>query len=1095
MTRSNPKQSSGRVHGSPSEPEPISADERWEPCSADTNLGMPPDQGTPGWTPHGEDLNLHLGWHRFEKLLLAVSRGVLGLRGIKFRRYGVLGQAQHGIDLAGRAPDGRYTVVQCKDYQEFTAGDLRAAVGKYVMGRRPFGAACLIVATSASTETTQVAEALDELQREHPDLELDLWGSEQINDHLRNLGNVVAQFWTRETAETFCTGAPLPGVPVPLPDRQEQAERILIGPLRVNDVAPILRQADDQLKDAPEESARLYGDLANRLDHVGFRGHAVTMRSKQLAALTDAQLTDQAAALAAHLAVAALHFGDRYEPRRLMSQLEKLEHEATAATTQHAARTKRHSRLVAAAVRSLLHPTGTCDTLKTTLSEESSEAPDYQPLLVLLLAEHVLALAPDRLEDLDSLIQTAIRSSSVKQIERVTMDADIRLRLVRAEYNPTERIELNRLARSHRVPGRHAALIHAREARRCALEGRPDEALESWRDAVSEAVHAGINEDAADWLYAIRAVNVQYGPITPEIDDEHRLAQALRATGDGRLLDRIRSPRQQALSALVAGKPVEAVLSAQRWITDTVITGSWASEIEAAEFLGDLYRDSQEPALAAENYERAGDTKKIKKLAAEGDLELPSGPLDNAPWWTICARAALIESQADLIADDAAGPLLGTLTALAEQGRAGELMDSPFGDLTHQATKSACALAARGTSSQASALLELLASDVPRGANQYHYSDQYHATACLDIAKTHPNLAAVALTRLFDLAEGGAKKALELVVEDDVVEILTQRQDHSRYSGGHSDRDLSEAELVSLRARIDRLDDNGLYLADVARSLVAPGHPAVHKHAGEAFKRIVQRPEPDPGCISFSTRLVNDSYLVGSLGVQDRTLCLTMLMRIAGDAREVTVSRKDALVGACNLVTRMSTDVRRETFQSAKSFVLGEQPGSYLDHEVTGVPHPLSSIKITTGSASLRGKALLLASASATSPEDQAWVRTQAIGLLTTDDSADLLAAATALSRLSSDVVDEVDASLMAAHSHLGVRQASAVLCFKNPDRYRDTALQLARDSDFRVRRVLAQVACQASSEGAALANQILGLLARDPRHSVRTAARCQHRA
>ena len=47
------------------------------------------------------DLDLRLGWDRFEKLILAVVRRALGLRGIKFRRYGVQGQAQHGIDLVG----------------------------------------------------------------------------------------------------------------------------------------------------------------------------------------------------------------------------------------------------------------------------------------------------------------------------------------------------------------------------------------------------------------------------------------------------------------------------------------------------------------------------------------------------------------------------------------------------------------------------------------------------------------------------------------------------------------------------------------------------------------------------------------------------------------------------------------------------------------------------------------------------------------------------------------------------------------------------------------------------------------------------------
>ncbi|MET9698200.1 hypothetical protein ABZY31_14920 [Streptomyces sp. NPDC006529] len=1080
----------GLRHPSGSTFDPLSVGEPWESCSADPHLSSAPEPGTPGRAPHGDDLDLHIGWDRFEQLTLAVARNVLGLRGIRFRRYGVPGQTQHGIDLAGREPDGRYSVIQCKDYAEFTAADLQKAVTAFAAGRRPFDAYRFIVATSAPTQTTQVADKLAALQDEHADLELDLWGSEQINEHLRHLGDVVARFWTRETAVTFCTGAPLLGFPVPLPDRQEQAQRILVGPLKVNDVAPFLRQAEGQRVAAPEESARIYGDLAERLEGAGFRGHAVAMRSKQLAALVDAQLADEAAELAAPLAVTALHFGDRLEPRRLLKQLEELARDATVSMTRHVARTQLHAQLIGAAVRSVLHPTGDFISLERALNEGSSEAPAYQPLLVLLLGEQLLASDPDRLETLDSLFQNAIHRAGERQSDQVTEDTVIRLRLVRASYSTVERNQLNRSARRHEFTGRHAALINAREARLCALEGRPDEALECWRDAVYEAIHAGLSDEAADWLYAIRAVNAQYGPVTADIDDEHRLAQAIRATGSGHLLDRMRDPKQQALWARVADKPVEAVLSARRWLADTIITGSWADEMAALEFLGDLYRDGQEPALAAKFYERAGKAKKLKEMAAEGDVVLPVGAIDDSPWWTLYARATLIEAQADLIDDGLAGSLLGTLTTVAERGRAGELMDSPFHNLAHQAVRSACALAARGTPSQAMTLLDLLAPDVPRGPNQYHHSDDCHAAACLDMTRAHPAIALAALTRLFDLADGGAQKALELVVQDEVIEMLAERQPHAGLPAGKADHDLPEAGLRALRSRIGHLDDKGLYLADVARSLVDPEHRAVRERAAQACVRIRQRPAPTPGVASFGTRLVTDAYLVTSLDEDDRTLCLMKLLDIARDAREVAMSRRDALDGARNLVIDASAEVRQQVFRSAQSFVQGEQEDSYLDGEMTGRPHPLSSVKISMGSASLRGAALLLAFASATGPADQAWVCAQAISLLATEDTADLHAAATALSRLPQEIAAGVDASLMAAHSHVGVRQASAIMCMQNAEQYRDTAMRLAHDSNFRVRRVLAEAAVRAASRGCRPAEEILDLLSLDPRHSVRAAAR-----
>jgi predicted helicase len=96
--------------------------------------------------------------------VLAVVRHVYGLRGVRFRRYGIRGQKQHGIDLAGHDPDGTYIVVQCKDYQSFTASVLRTAVTAFMSGRLPFDATHLIVATSASTEPTQFVDELATLQ-------------------------------------------------------------------------------------------------------------------------------------------------------------------------------------------------------------------------------------------------------------------------------------------------------------------------------------------------------------------------------------------------------------------------------------------------------------------------------------------------------------------------------------------------------------------------------------------------------------------------------------------------------------------------------------------------------------------------------------------------------------------------------------------------------------------------------------------------------------------------------------------------------------------------------------------------------------------
>ena len=1061
----------------------------WASCQADPNLRTPPDPGKPGNVSAGEDLVLAIGWDRFEKLVLAIAEHVLGLRGVKFRRYGVEGQTQHGIDLAGREPDGRYTVIQCKDVQSFTTSLLRKAVKKFAQGPRPFNAYRLIIVTSASTRPVQLAQELAKLQDEYSDLELDLWGSEQLNEHLRYHADIVARFWTRETAAVLCTGAPLPGVPAPPPDRQDQAERILVGPLNTPSVTKMLRQADAVRPDSPAEAASSYARIADLMQDDGFRAHAAIMRNRQLDALKEAGRYDDAAELAAELAAIALHQGDRTEPRRLSRLLDELAGQIPAEENSPADATRLHARLIREAVGFVLHPLGEAEGLVGVLREEGSVRAAYQPLLVLMLAEEELAARPDRLAGLDDLISAGIARAD-ESMTPSDGDVGMRLRLLRAEYENSVRSELLQTARRHRVPGRHASLINAREARRCCLEGRAEEALEAWRDAVNDAIHVGLIDAAADWLYSIRNLNVQYGPWSAGLDEEHRLAQALSATGSGHLVDRRRDPREAAMSAVVGNEPIEAVLSARRWLTDAVATGSWADEHDALVFLGDLYQNNGEPARAAGYYQRAGDDKKLTELADKvGDMRLPIGSLTGEPWWSLNARAALIYAQADLLDDKTASSILEELTSLALRGRAGELIDAPNYQLTLQATKSACSLASRGTPEQAAAVLDMLAADVPREPNHYSHTDAWHAAACADIALAHPSVTQTALVRLLDLAACGVQDALKLVADSTVLALLEASP--GRYGGaaGRSVRDaLTEEDRKDLRERAIRLAEQPLFLGDVIRFCLEPEHPAVKIRAEQARDNILNRPSPQQGRASWGPALAIDSHLVTALGADDQMACLRKLMDVAHDRREVSQIRQHALAGAAELTALQSADIKSPLFDESACFVVGQMNGSNLD-ELTGTPHPLSWVKISMGTASLRADGIRLAAACAVETHQQEWIRDQAISMLSADDAADIHAAAHALVRLPPEITEEVDAGLLAALPYFGVRQAAAVLAVRQPDRNKDTAMRLTNDPDVRVRRVLAAEAARMAPDSSGTLARILSKLAEDPRHSIRVAA------
>ncbi|MGH3696423.1 MAG: HEAT repeat domain-containing protein [Pseudonocardiaceae bacterium] len=540
------------------------------------------------------------------------------------------------------------------------------------------------------------------------------------------------------------------------------------------------------------------------------------------------------------------------------------------------------------------------------------------------------------------------------------------------------------------------------------------------------------------------------------------------------------------MAAVVRGKPIEATLWARRWLIDGVVTGSWAQESDAAKFLGDIYRNNREPALAAVFYQRAGQVDKVTELAGEvGDFLLPVGVLADEPWWVLRTRAAQASAQADLLDDKTAAMSLEQLTDLAVRGRAGELVDSPMHALTLCATESACDLAARGTAEQAAAVLQLLAPDVAREPNRYFPTDDQHVEACAQIAFTHPELAVAALTRLLDLAHYDVQSAQEILVRDEVFALLSGQVGDLPPESAAA---LSEADRFSLRGRVVELAEQGRYLADVVLSDLDPEHPLVRERAQEARSCILERPDPDPTRVSFGTSMVRDAYLARTLPRDQTRACLNKFMTVAADAREAASNRQDALTAARNFVREQETAVKAETFALAKGFVTGDHDGSHLDDELTGEPHPLSALKVNMGSSSLRGHGLRLAHASAATADQQVWVRDQAVSLLRSSDRQDVHFAASVLTGLPEEIRRVIDANLLAAHQQPVVRQASALLCLSEPERYRELLLRLAADHDFRVRRTLAHAVARVTDPTRAAVTAVLEVLTHDPRHSVRSA-------
>jgi hypothetical protein len=1138
----------------------VLSDPAWQSISSDPVLSRPPTPGSPGNVPPGDDLRLDIGWNRFEQLLVFVAQSVLGLNQVRFRRYGVSGQAQHGIDLAGRGPNSRYTVVQCKEYAKFSPANLRAAVKKFTKGKRPFGAKHLIVAVSTVARTTQLEDELAALQEAHQDLHIELWGAEQINDVLRDRADIVSRFWTRETAETFCSGAPLPGVAAAPPNWVRVAEQILLSPLGVDGLDEQLAEADKLRASDPAAAADAYRPLADRLAADGFTGHANVMRHKQLDALAEADEGDAAAALMAQLAATALHEAGMRQALLLGHRLDTLvrnqaqkatgnvSEDATEAAGANApenagkvsAATARHAELISAALYAAEYPLGDSSLLTAVLSNPvvGLTAPVYQPLLVLLLGELTVAdatvtpsdqpvvtepggtptgaaLVAARLAELDDLIVSALTQLTTTHSATLDKDVTLRLRLLRACYDAEEHTNLLTLARQLRLPRTHAAIVLAAQARRDALEGSADEALEHWRQAVGHAIHDGRTDDAGGWLYAIRAVKVRYGPWTSRIDEEHLLAQALPKTSSGRMIRRVRDPETDARRAALDDQPREAIRAARRWLADSIVIGDWVDEQTAAELLGDLYASNAEPERAAACYQWAGETKKVTELgAAAGDRLLPPTPVESGPWWQQATSLAGAAAQHDLLDDDTASRLLNALLDVVARGRAGELIDSPTHSLTLEATKTACVLAGRGTSSDAQALLDLFAGDVARGEHQHQYHDEQHVDACQAIALHHEDLVWPAIVRIFDLAEVGTPDALNALHDRLLVDLIREPspgfdEPPTGTSGAPPSPALTGQQRQQLRGRLQTMAAAGRYEAGLAVSALGGSDDAVTERAMEARDRLLNRSEPDGHSFGFGTHLVPDSFLVTFLDATDEQACLDKVLTVAADRREAAQNRQEALTAASNLVLDLSDDVKASVHARSRAFVDGDQDGSFLDSEMTN-PHPLSTLRINLGPASLRAAGLRLAQHSAATNDDKMWVRDRAVLMLGSNDESLVRMSAVTLSGLGADVIVDLDANLLSGHSLPVVRQLAAVVAVAAPARYAQALQALATDPDSTVRALLAHRLHEAQTQLAATAavaeepsgndedrwraaraiiTEVLGILTKDVRHSVRRAA------
>lgn len=158
----------------------------------------PPVQTAAQTLPFGE-----LSWENFERLSTRLAARSGQVEGAE--RYGRAGQAQQGIDIFARKPNGRYEVWQAKRYRTFTAKSLKKAVEAFLAGTWADRSDALYLAVQAALDDTDIQEQI-ETQRTAlaaRDITFIPLGGERLADRLRPHQDLVLSFFGRTWLTAF----------------------------------------------------------------------------------------------------------------------------------------------------------------------------------------------------------------------------------------------------------------------------------------------------------------------------------------------------------------------------------------------------------------------------------------------------------------------------------------------------------------------------------------------------------------------------------------------------------------------------------------------------------------------------------------------------------------------------------------------------------------------------------------------------------------------------------------------------------------------------------------------------------------------------
>lgn len=984
-----------------------------------------------------------LEWPDFERLIYRMAREDGATNAYL---YGHRGQAQHGIDIIDLPGTGHPTVYQAKRQQSFSESDLEEAVDRYAEGRH-LNAQRIVVAVACEAHSRQVLDKLKELQDDHAGLQIELWDRLAISERLRGSPDVVRMFFGAGTAERFC------GVTEARTDHSQSlvlADAVLRGPIAHLGLSEALGQATAAIDKDPLAAAGDFATVARKLEDSPFVAYASRVRRQQAQALGTAGDLAASSLIRLDLGWHLLVGGDPFSARNEVREIAEC-------STEIPEEIMRAAEALSVAIGVRYEADVTVDELAEAFDALLTEDPHRGDAAVVLAEEAVAARRPG----LASMRADALEAiAAVQRSDDAGQSIAARLRMCIADCGGDWDALATGATRYYAPP--LAAWVLARHARHLALALRPDESEVRWYEAIERACNAGKYDDAADWLYAVRALRVKFDRVDGTIDDCHRSALALRAMGGGTILPEPYSAKERALSALREEKWTDALEALRRFAWRSTVIASLADELEAHRLLGELFAATRRPTEAARHMIVAGDLDGLKRLAASAPdepLKMDADSLPQTPWER-AAAFTYVSAAADLLVDDDAKQWtsLALREVLAARGRPATGFSDDVPGAAFEAFGRLAGMASREAATSFLDLAQVLAASE---SGVHPVTGEAYVRSLIGIARSQPSLRREAAVLL----------CAELVVDPRVRGLVLGAEDVLR-----DERAAAEQRLTAPASQRNVSAALGLVVAEADIAAVVP-------MARRCVERFANPRERTPGHHHVGTGASDVSLLITTLEESERAQFARCMLRDASDRDEITVNRNEYLLALVPLAKTLDDELRSDVFAAAMAYAQGEHDGEEPDDPFSGPVDPLSRFRLRFGPDSLAPTGLQVAAAAARTPNEYAAVQTTAVAMLPDADDRACHGIAWALTSVPHDQLS-VDLARLAEHKSAWMRAFAATAWCKRKNANRALGELLVRDPSGFVRRSLAT-----GLRDLPIHDELRMVLSTDPRRSVRQAA------